>query len=219
MVNLADDESTWVVDSSASFHLTPKKECFSSYTTEDYDYVKMGNDDTRRIIGIGNVCLLTSTGYRMLLKDVRHVLNIRLNLISTGRLDDEGYNGSFQNGKCKFYHGNLIVTRAQKEGTLYRMHAQVYKSEANVAADSSGEIWHKRLGHMSERGMHILADQKLLPEVKGVHLERCVDYLVGKQNRVAFTRDHQRGEKQYWNWYTQTCATWILHRIEADSTS
>ena len=27
----------------------------------------------------------------MLLKDVRHVLNIRLNLISTGRLDDEGY--------------------------------------------------------------------------------------------------------------------------------
>ena len=39
---------------------------------------------------------------------------------------------------------------------------------------------------MSERGMHILAGQKLLPEVKGVHLERCVDCLVRKQNRVAF---------------------------------
>ena len=34
--------------------------------------------------------------------------------------------------------------------------------------------------------MHILADQKLLPEVKGVHLEKYVDCLVGKQNRVAF---------------------------------
>ena len=95
MVNLADDESTWVVDSSASFHLTPKKECFSSYTTEDYDYVKMGNDDTRRIIGIGNVCLLTSTNCRIMLKDIRHVLDIRRTLISTRHMDDEGYKGSF----------------------------------------------------------------------------------------------------------------------------
>ena len=63
---------------------------------------------------------------------------------------------------------------------MYVMHAKLCKDEANVAADSSGEIWHKRLGHMSERGMHILADQKLLPEVKGVHLERCVDCLVEK---------------------------------------
>ena len=35
-------------------------------------------------------------------------------------------------------------------------------------------------------GMHILADQKLLPEVKGVHLEKCVDCLVGKHNRTTF---------------------------------
>mgnify|MGYP002775888827 CR=1 FL=1 len=50
----------------------------------------------------------------------------------------------------------------------------------NVAADSSGELWHKRLGHMSDKGMYILANQKLLQEVKGVHLERCLDCLVRK---------------------------------------
>ena len=55
-----------------------------------------------------------------------------------------------------------------------------------MAADSVGEIWHKRLDHMSEKGMHLLADQKLLLEVKGVHLEKCVDCLAGKQNRAAF---------------------------------
>ena len=35
---------------------------------------------------------------------------------------------------------------------------------------------------MSEKGMHLLADQKLLPEVKGVHLEKCVNCL----NRASF---------------------------------
>ena len=78
------------------------------------------------------------------------------------------------------------MARAQKHGTLYVMYAKLCTDEANVATDSSGEIWHKRLGHMSEKGMHILAGQKLLPEVKGVHLERCVDCLVKKQNKAAF---------------------------------
>ena len=64
-VNLASDECTWIVDSGALFHLTPKRECFSSYTTGDYGYVKMGNDGACKIVGIGNVCLITSTRCRL----------------------------------------------------------------------------------------------------------------------------------------------------------
>ena len=86
------------------------------------------------------------------------------------------------------------------------MHARVCKSEANVAADSSGELWHKRLCHMNEKGMHLLADQKLLPEVKGVHLGKCVDYLVGKQKRVAFhSRPPKRREGALELVYTNVC--------------
>ena len=55
----------------------------------------MGNDGACRIVKIGEVCLLTSTGCKMALKDVRHVPNIRLNLMSTGGLVDKGYNGTF----------------------------------------------------------------------------------------------------------------------------
>ena len=58
--------------------------------------------------------------------------------------------------------------------------AKLSKSEVNVAADSSGELRHKRLGHMSEKGMHILVDLKLFLEVTGVHLEKCIDCLIGK---------------------------------------
>ena len=45
--------------------------------------------------------LLASTCCRLMLKDVRHVSDVRLNLISAGRLDDEGHIGSFYNGAWK----------------------------------------------------------------------------------------------------------------------
>ena len=62
-----------------------------------------------RLWALGNVCLLTSTGCRLMLKNVRHVLDVILNLISVGRLDDEGYSGGFRNGIWKFCKGILIV--------------------------------------------------------------------------------------------------------------
>ena len=69
-LNLADDKMTWVVDSGASFHLTPDRKCFSSYSASDQGCVRMGNEGTRRIIGIGDVWLTRPTGCKMLLKDV-----------------------------------------------------------------------------------------------------------------------------------------------------
>ena len=187
-VNLENEECSWVIDSGVSFHITPLRECFSSYTTGDYGCVKMEDNGACKIVGIGYICLTTSTGCKLILRDVRHVLGIRLNLISTRRLDNEGYNGSFQNGMWKFYKGRLIVAQTKKHGTLYVMHAKLCKDEAHVAANTNGQIWHKILGHMSEKGMHILADQKLFPKVKGVHLEKCINFLVGKQNRAAFQK-------------------------------
>ena len=101
-----------MVDSGASYHLTPDRKCFSSYRAGDHGVVKMGNEGACRIVGIGDVCLTTSTGHKLLLKDVRHVSEVCLNLISAGRLDDEGYTGSIQSGVMKFSKGSMIVARA-----------------------------------------------------------------------------------------------------------
>ena len=67
-LNLAGDEMTSVVDSGALFHRTPDQKCFSSYTAGDHGCVRMGNEGTCRIVGIGDVGLMTPTGCKMLLK-------------------------------------------------------------------------------------------------------------------------------------------------------
>ena len=65
---------------------------------------------------------------------------------------------------------------------MYLMHARICREEVNVAADNAGELWHKRLSHMSQKGMQRLAEDNLIPEVKNVQLEKCIDFLTGKQN-------------------------------------
>ena len=51
-----------------------------------------------------------------------------------------------------------------------------------MAVDTVGDLWHKRLCHMSQKGMKMLVGKELLPEVKTVHLDKCVECLVGKQS-------------------------------------
>ena len=85
----------------------------------------------------------------------------------------------------KFSKRSLILDRARKVNTLYLINARLCPEEVNVAADTADELWHKRLCHMSVKGMKRLADNNLIP-VKDVHLERCTDCLAGKQNRTSF---------------------------------
>ncbi|PKI55608.1 hypothetical protein CRG98_024001 [Punica granatum] len=70
-------------DTCASFYVTPHRDFFSSYTIRDYGYMRMRNGQSCKIVGIGDVCLETELGYKLFLKKVRHIPEIRLNLIST----------------------------------------------------------------------------------------------------------------------------------------
>ena len=55
-----------------------------------------------------------------------------------------------------------------------------------VESDSSSTLWHKRLSHISEKGLNVLAKKKLLSYFQSAKLEKCENCLAGKQNRVSF---------------------------------
>jgi hypothetical protein len=75
-----DDAMSWFVDSGASFHITSHKEYFTSYTRSFTGQVRMGNSGSLTIVGKGTICIETNIGC-MLVLDVRHVPDIRLNLL------------------------------------------------------------------------------------------------------------------------------------------
>ena len=47
-------------------------------------------------------------------------------------------------------------------------------------------MWHRRLAHMSEKGLQILAKKPLIPFAKDMSLNPCDFCLFGKQHRVSF---------------------------------
>ncbi|KAK9000155.1 hypothetical protein V6N11_080661 [Hibiscus sabdariffa] len=98
-----------------------------------------------------------------------------------GKLDDAGYMNLFGGGKWKLTRNSMIVARGNKQGSLYVTQGKICKEEANVACDNSClELWRKRLGHISEKGLQILAQKALIPEVKGKAIQPCIHCLAGK---------------------------------------
>ena len=125
-VSLATQDRNWVIDYGASFHVTSHSDFFTSYIIGDFGNVRMGNSGVSKIMGIGDVCLETSIGNKLVLKDVRHAPYIHL-LISTGRLDDEGFTNSFGESKWKLPKCSLVVARGKKQNTFYVMEAKLHK--------------------------------------------------------------------------------------------
>ncbi|KAG8363788.1 hypothetical protein BUALT_Bualt19G0058800 [Buddleja alternifolia] len=126
-----------------------------------------------------------------------HIPDIRLNIISTGKLDDDGYVSNFGEGKWKLIKGSLITAKGKKKNSLYLMQAKLSNEEVNAAVNNSSiELWHKRLGHLSQKGMQLLAKKKLLPDVNGIELQTCVDCLAGKQHREQTSDDTKQSERK-----------------------
>ena len=69
----------------------------------------MGNNGSSTIVGKGTICIETSTCCSLVLDDVRHVPDIRLNLLSVVKLDDIRHDSYFGDGKLKLTKGSLIV--------------------------------------------------------------------------------------------------------------
>jgi GAG-pre-integrase domain/Zinc knuckle len=186
-VNLTCHDSTWVVDSATSFHVTSSRDLLSSYKKRDYDVVRMRDNGVCKISDIGNVNVETSLGCKLTLKNVRHVPDMRLHLISIGALDDDGYQSHFFGGKWKLLKGLLVVARGIKFGLLYVTQVKMY-GEVNVSECSSIDLWHLQLGHMSKNGIEILFEKNYVP-IDITSLTSCTHCLAGKQHRVAFKRN------------------------------
>ena len=94
--------------------MTPKKDWFDTYKPYNGGMVQMDNDATCPVIGIGTVKIKMFDGVVRVLSNVRHVPDLRKNLISLGVLDDLGYSYSLKGGIMKITKGALMVMKGHK---------------------------------------------------------------------------------------------------------
>ncbi|GKA76891.1 retrovirus-related pol polyprotein from transposon TNT 1-94 [Tanacetum coccineum] len=147
-------------------------ECDVVLSAVDYKgHVFMGKDLPCKVVGIRTIRIKMHDGVFRTLTNVRHVLDLKKNLISLGVLDSKGFKYTSENGVLRVSKGALVVMKATKDLT---------------------KLWHMRLGHMSEKGMVILSKRGLLDKQKVASLEFCEHCVIGKQKRVSFSKEiHQ----------------------------
>ncbi|KAL0357378.1 UNVERIFIED_CONTAM: Retrovirus-related Pol polyprotein from transposon TNT 1-94 [Sesamum calycinum] len=175
----------WLLDSGCTFHMTPFKEILTNYKSDNSGSVSMANEKLCDVKGFGDVCLTFESGFKLTLKNVRHVPDLCHNLISCAALEEEGLEGRWGKGIMKIMKGSLTVFKAEKRRNLYVCHVKYDLLAASVLNKNDSNLWHKRLGHISMKGLELLHKHGILSGSIN-EIDFCDDCILGKQHKVHF---------------------------------
>ncbi|GJU27513.1 putative reverse transcriptase domain-containing protein [Tanacetum coccineum] len=129
-------------------------------------------------------------GSSFVLHSVRYIPKLKRNLISLGTLEKEGYTIKLQSGKVKVINGSrVILSGIRRNNCVYSFDGHAMSDELNASVeekDSLAQVWHKRLGHISEAGLQVLEKQGLFGKKSLSKLDFCENCVLGKSHRVNF---------------------------------
>lgn len=94
------------MDSATLVHLFSDRSWFTTFTIGNHGMVRMRNGRLSKTRGIRDVHLRTDSGTELVLHDVKYIPSFRINLISAGKLDDEGYRSEFAKKMWKLMRGS-----------------------------------------------------------------------------------------------------------------
>lgn len=155
--------------------------------------------------GIGEVIVNLNDNEEKIITDVMYVPDIAANLLSVSKLTEKGWIVVFDNEKCRIYNkdeckiqGKYKVSATKIDG-IYRLDQQdKHEMSVAMAAMTSSNVWHRRLGHLSYKGMQKLKNSL----VTGIDFQQekdvkaCVPCIQGKQVRKTFPKGEARRAKE-----------------------
>ena len=87
----------------------------------------------------------------------------------------------------------MVIARGHVCGTLYKTHLKLCQPSLNTVEETILlNLWHKRLGHMSEKGLTTLTKKDVIPVAKDVVLDSCEHCFFGKQH--SYFQFHQKAQ-------------------------
>ena len=137
-----EESSTWLLDSGASYHVTPHRSQFRQYSDRHSDSVRVGNSQHCAVIGIGTIELNLPGGSTLVLHNVRHVPELSRPLISVGQLDEAGIHAGFSSGGWTLHRGNLLLARGPKVHSLYPLYVTLREGDLFLVDIPVSSLWH-----------------------------------------------------------------------------
>ncbi|KAI5317465.1 hypothetical protein L3X38_037172 [Prunus dulcis] len=160
MTDVKENHSCYI-DSGCSNHMTGDESLLVNIQRNLTSKVKIGTGEIVPVAGKGTLVIKTKLGKKHI-QEVMLVPGLEENLLSVGQMME---------------HGCFLLTM---------MPASDLALKASVT--HCLQTWHKRLGHLNDRGIKLLEDQGMVHGLP--HLEQisvvCEGCMVGKQHRDSF---------------------------------
>ena len=136
--------------------MTPNPDRFETYTSNNEGQVLFENNKACRVIGCGTIRIKMFDGQERILQGVRHVPELKRNLISLGMLDLNGYTYREEGGVIKVLKGSLVIMKGVKENDLYTLPGSSTIGVVEVVSTNDSnmtKLWHRRVTHISKKGL------------------------------------------------------------------
>jgi hypothetical protein len=185
------DAKTRIVDTGATNHMTGSRSAFIDIDTRVRGTVRFGDDSAAEIEGRGKVEFICRNDERRVFKGVYFIPKLTANIVSVGRLDEDGYQVLIGNGELLIREpgGKLLARVKRTTARLYLLTVRLSTAERMVArGEAEAWRWHERLGHLNFPALQKMAREGFvrgLPDIASVE-RPCGACLEGKQRRTVF---------------------------------
>ena len=179
----------WYLDTSASGHMTGGRELICDLNDSYKGTVRFGDGSKISIEGKGKIILNSKDNTHITLKNVLYTPSLKANILSLGRLDEEGYDICLHKGFLTIHDNRgFLLTKVQRSsGRLYPLKLDIIEHCLQISEDRTW-LWHKRYGHLNLASLKIHSSQNLVKGLPIIHKreELCSSCVTSKQARKSF---------------------------------
>lgn len=192
------ESDEWLLDSGASSHMTGNKQQLKSLV-QCNKTITAANCSEMHAMAIGTAEVeMTVSGNkeRIKVENVLYVPGLAANFLSVEKIARKGYRVVITQHGCRIFdtEGALMAT-ARAEG-VYKLNLAHERTYMAKEAEKKGNLWHRRLGHIGNSGMKILASMSKDSSLDlKINLSNCDIWVQGKSARQPFPSSGKRAKK------------------------
>lgn len=191
-------QNSWYVDSGASSHMTPNGSLLSNKQDSQIKEIVAANNEKMQVNSVGKA-LLKLNENEIEVKNVLHVPNLSVNLLSVSKIVENGNTVTFNKkyGCTIRNFKNEIVANCQPENGVYRFGENSAACMLSKKNDSAF-LWHRRLGHINYQSLLKMRNGAVFGinfDDNDSEIKNCGTCPRGKQARLPFKPSESRSTK------------------------
>jgi histone deacetylase 1/2 len=182
--NTGKHPNLWILDTRATNHISFHLANFTSYQSIVPISVSLPNGSHLTASVSGTIVISPS----LTLYNVLYIPNFHVNLISVTKLTtNNDYSLNFSSTLCNILqnHSKQMISTTKLHRGLYVMDSNAFHNSCNSIVSNSFEMWHLRLGHLSNSGMKYMSKQFPVIPCKN-NMDPCDSCHLAKLKKLPF---------------------------------